>query len=205
MARNTRQVLTDEQQEEALREGIYGREQIAARFGITMSAARRAEPVIRAVARERERAGGKRPRAGSGPPRNWNGTAPKARVRELRGYRAKGTDKYPDLLTLQLRISELSAALASVKVTDYGLDEVSLARLTDIHDDLLALADWMDRTLSAVQGRLSDSEVRRKIAIFRDTTGRTAEEAKAMTALADRLERKLAARLEGPSTRARSR
>jgi bacterioferritin-associated ferredoxin len=202
MARNKRQALSDEQIEEAVQQGIYGREQIAARFGISESAARRAEPVIRAIARERERAGGKRPK-GSSLPRNWNGTPPKARVRELKSYRARGGDTYPGLLTLQLRISELSAALASVRVEDYGLDQVSLARLTDMHDDLLALADWMDRTLSSVQARLSDTEVRAKIAMLRNISGFTEHEAKTRLALADRLERKLGNRLASSPAPAR--
>jgi hypothetical protein len=203
MARNTRQALNDEQIEEAVQQGIYGREQIAARFGISESAARRAEPVIRAIARERERAGGKRPKGSTGPPRNWNGTPPKTRARELRGYRARGTDKYPGLLTVQLRISELSAALGSVRIEEYDLDEVSLARISDIHDDLLALADWMDRAISSIQARLSDAEVRAKIAMLRNISGFTEHEARTRLALADRLERKLGNRLASSPAPAR--
>ena len=197
MARNIRQALSDEHIEEAVREGIYGREQIAARFGITESAARRAEPVIRAIARERERNGGRPPRRGKVPPLNPGGMTPKGRLRELKG--SKKGDAYPRLLAVQMRISELSAALSTVDMAAYGIDEVSIWRVSDIEDDLISLAFWTDRTLGAITGWLGDAEVRKKIRTLRNTSGRTAEEAKAMTALADRLEKKLRNRLTASS------
>ena len=139
-----------------------------------------------------------RPRHEGPPPdgrvRNPDGKTNATRARELRRRRGTG-DGYLELLAVQTRISELCAALESVRVQDYGLDEVSLWRLDDVLDDLLSLRPWLDRTLSAVQGRLGDADVRRKIAKLRDPAGRTAEEADTAARLADRLEQKLSMRL----------
>lgn len=125
--------------------------------------------------------------------RGHNGQTNAGRQRELKGRRK--TDPYLELLKLQLLISQLSAVLEHVNVQDYKLDEVSLWRLNDIHDDLLFLAPWVDRTLGTVTGYLGDADVRARIETLRNVNGRTAEEARGFIKLADSLERKLRNRL----------
>jgi hypothetical protein len=192
-----KQALSDEQVEQAVRLRLDGREQLMSHFGLSASAARRAEPVIKAIIRERDRhAGGEagpRYRKTAGQPRDVNGKTSGTRLRELKARR-KG-DHYPALLAVQLRISELCAALGSVRMADYQLDEVSLWRISDIEDDLLTLTAWLDRVLSEITGRLGDEEIRAKIRIMRDPTGRTPAEAASMQAVAAKLERKLRNRL----------
>jgi hypothetical protein len=195
-AQGSNRALSDEQVEEAVKLRLDGREQLMSHFGLTSSAARRAEPVIRAIIRERDRTSGAdapRYRKTAGPARDINGKTSGTRVRELKARR-KG-DHYPALLAVQLRISELCAALGSVKMADYPLDEVSLWRISDIEDDLLTLTAWTDRALSEITARLGDEEIRAKIRIMRDPTGRTPAEAASMQAVAARLERKLRNRL----------
>jgi hypothetical protein len=189
----SRRALTDKQVEEAVTLRLDGREQLMSHFGLSASAARRAEPVVKAIIRERERASGMLPADEGVEPMHWNRKTTKMRQRELKGRRKM--DPYPGLLRVQMIISDLCAALESVRIGDYHLDEVSLWRITDIYDDLISLGTWTDRTLSAVQGRLDDSEVLAKIAVLRNTNGRTPSEARAMKALADRLEHKLTRRL----------
>jgi hypothetical protein len=189
----SRRALTDKQVEEAVTLRLDGREQLMSHFGLGASAARRAEPVIKAIIRERERASGILPTDEGVEPMHWNRKTTRHRQRELRGR--KKMDPYPELLKVQMLISDLCAALESVRIGDYHLDEVSLWRITDIYDDLISVGAWTDRTLSVVQGRLNDSEVREKIKVLRNTNGRTPSEARAMLALADRLERKLSSRL----------
>jgi hypothetical protein len=125
--------------------------------------------------------------------RGHNGKTNAGRQRELKDRRK--TDPYLELLKLQLLISQLSAVLEHVNVQDYKLDEVGLWRINDIHDDLLFLAPWVDRTLGTVSGYLGDADLRARIAKLRNVDGRTEEEARGFIKLADSLERKLRNRL----------
>ena len=95
-------------------------------------------------------------------------------------------------------ITKLTSLLESLNIEDVGLDEYSLDTVNDLHDDMLFLQDWMDRTVGAVQARLGEYGIREKIASLRAKTvanGCTPEEAGAAQRVADRLERRLQARL----------
>lgn len=144
--------------------------------------------------------GGTRDRAGppdtrDKPPRqrNWNGKSNDKRMRELRAR--KPYEAYNDLTNFQARLAQMCSVLNIWNPEGLDLDEVILWRVSDIHDDLVTLAEWTDRTLSSVQGWLGDRDVREKIAKLRNTTGRTPEEAATALRLAAKLERKLETRL----------
>lgn len=95
-------------------------------------------------------------------------------------------------------ITKLTGLLESLDIEVIGLDEYSLDTVNDLHDDMLFLQDWMDRTVGAVQARLGEYGIRQKIAALRAKTvanGCEAEEAAAAQRVADLLERKLQARL----------
>ena len=130
------------------------------------------------------------------PPRrteNWNGKTNPKRKRELQQKRREGD--YAGLVNTQLQINNLCSALEATELEDFGLDTATLAVVADIHDDLLTLAEWVDRKLHHVGAWLNDVEVRDRIRKLRDTRGRMEEEAATALRLADRLERKLEARL----------
>jgi hypothetical protein len=124
---------------------------------------------------------------------NWNGKTNPKRQRELREQ--KKTGNYAELVRTQLRINELCSALEATTLDDFGLEDATLAVIADIHDDLITLAEWVDRKLHHVGAWLEDVSVRDKIKRLRDTRGRTPEEAATAQRLADRLEHKLEARL----------
>jgi len=129
---------------------------------------------------------------------NWNGKTNASRERELHARKRskqKQPDKYLELLRLNMDISKMTRILEGWHVHEFNLDEESMWLMADIHDDLISLGEWHDRTLSSVQAWLLDVDVREKIAKLRDTRGRTEEEAETALRLADRLERKLEARL----------
>jgi hypothetical protein len=132
-------------------------------------------------------------RPAGGRSRSFNGKTNPGRQRELKDR--KKTDNYLELLKFQLLVSQLSAVLEHINVGDYPLDEVGLWRVNDIHDDLLMLAPWLDRTLGQVTGWLGDADIRARIETLRNVSGRTPEEAKGFLKLADSLERKLKNRL----------
>jgi hypothetical protein len=89
----------------------------------------------------------------------------------------------------------LCSVLDDIHVEDFELGGIGPWQVADIHDDLVTLVDKADRLLSAVQGWLEDGNVRKKIAILRDSSGRSPAEAATAAKMADRLERKLNARL----------
>jgi hypothetical protein len=130
--------------------------------------------------------------------RNWDGKTTAGRARELKERGKPDEAARLAFYQAQVTIAKLNAALESIPLDGYDLDEPTLGWLTDFHDDLVAHAAWTDRTLSVVQNRLGDADVRRKIEILRNPDGRTPEEAEAMARLADRLEAKLGHRLEAP-------
>jgi ParB-like chromosome segregation protein Spo0J len=126
---------------------------------------------------------------------NWNGKTNPTRERELEGRKRKAKGDYVELLKLQLDITRMCRILEGWHLHEYAFNEESAWLMADIHDDLITLGEWHDRSLSAVQAWLLDVDVRSKIDKLRDTTGRTPEEADTARRLADRLERKLEARL----------
>jgi hypothetical protein len=120
--------------------------------------------------------------------KSWNGKSGDKRLRELR---AQGDDDYAALLDVQLRIARAVAVLEDIRVQDYGLDEVSLWKISDLHDDLISLGEWQNRAISAVQAHLGDASVAAKIAKLREHSGRTPAERETAELLAARLEKKL--------------
>jgi hypothetical protein len=97
-------------------------------------------------------------------------------------------------------ISKLTGLLISLNIEDADLDEQGLDVLGDLNDDLLFLDDWIGRSLAAVQGRLGEQELRKKIVALRAKTvanGCTVEEEAAARRAADKLEWRLSARLAG--------
>lgn len=124
---------------------------------------------------------------------NWNGKTNPTRKREIQAEKKKGN--YADLLALLVDMNRACASIESYQPQEFDLDAATIDLIDSFHDDLISLAAWCDRALAATQGWLEDGEVRRKIAALRDTTGRDPEEAASYNRLADKLERKLEARL----------
>jgi hypothetical protein len=96
------------------------------------------------------------------------------------------------------QIGKLTSLLESLDIEDIELDAHSLDTVNDLHDDMLFLQDWMDRTIGAVQGRLGDYGILQKIAALRAKTvanGCEPDEEAAARRAASRLERRLEARL----------
>jgi hypothetical protein len=96
------------------------------------------------------------------------------------------------------QIGKLTSLLESVDIEDIELDQHSLDTVNDLHDDMLFLQDWMDQTIGAVQARLGDYGIRRKIDALRAKTvanGCEPEEEALAQRAASRLERRLEARL----------
>jgi hypothetical protein len=140
------------------------------------------------------RNGGNNPRR----PRNWNGKTNPTRQRELRAERKNGhRDNYNELLKLSLDMNRACSLIESYLplLGDFDIEPTSLDLIDTFHDDLITLAEWVDRALLQTQTWLGDVKVRRKIAALRNTTGRGPEEAASFRALADKLEAKLAALL----------
>lgn len=132
------------------------------------------------------------------PARNWNNKSNAQRSRELLAER-KTSNSYSDLVAAQQRLAQAAVVLESIDIGSYGLSEVGspgLRKVEDLLDDLISLGEWYDRTLLAVLGWLDGVDLHAKIEKLRNTAGRTPEEAKTAERLADRLERKLEARLE---------
>jgi hypothetical protein len=95
-------------------------------------------------------------------------------------------------------ITRLTGLLESLNIEDVDLDEHSLDTVNDLHDDMLFLQDWMDRSIGSVQARLGEHGIRQKIRALRAKTvanGCTPEEEAASQRAADRLEHQLRARL----------
>lgn len=122
--------------------------------------------------------------------RNWNGKSNTRRGQELRA------GDYNELVELQLWMNQMCMRLAATDVDEFGLDDPTLGVVADLHDDLLTLADWVDRSLGKVTSWLSDAEVLDKIEKLERTNGRTPGETKTAQRLANRLRKKLTNRLE---------
>jgi hypothetical protein len=127
------------------------------------------------------------------------------RMHELGGKRAaaRAVGDPIVLWDTATEIGKLTGLLISLDIADIELDEHSLDTVSDLHDDMLFLQDWMEQTIGAVQGRLGEQKVRAKITALRAKTvenGCTAEEAEIAQRTADRLERKLNVKLVGPAS-----
>ena len=127
---------------------------------------------------------------------NWNGTSNDKRQRELRAAKkALTVGNYSTLLRLCVEMNRQSMVIEAYKPEEYAFDEATLMLIDAFHDDLITLATWIERGLFATQAWLTEIRVREKIKALRDTTGRTLEEAETYRRVADKLERKLQARL----------
>jgi hypothetical protein len=129
--------------------------------------------------------------------KNWNGKTNPTREREIRANKKNGTnprpDNYNDLLRLSLDMNRACSIIESYHVEDFDLEATTLDLVDTFHDDLITLAQWVDRAMMATQAWLTDVNVRRKIDTLRNTIGRTPEETESFRRVADKLERKLEA------------
>ena len=119
---------------------------------------------------------------------------------KLREIRKEATGNFSHLLDLQVLMVEMTNKLSRYNVEKMDLDEMeetTVWTLEDLHKDLTEHTVWVERTLTSVQARMSDASVRAKIKQMREgIAGRPAEEIDTARKLADRLERKLDARLK---------
>lgn len=144
-----------------------------------------------AYAAARERLGG---HGKAAPVTNLNGKTTRQRERELKEARRAGA--HTALIEFQVKIAQMCTILEDFNVQEYGTEDVDVWLMTDLLDDLISLGEWHGRQLSAVLGYLNEVDVRSRIAKLRNTAGRTPAEAEVALGLADKLERKLNARLE---------
>jgi hypothetical protein len=132
-----------------------------------------------------------------------NGRGPTATGKRLHqvGQQRAAARKSGDSIVLwdtAYDITKLCGLLQSLNIEDADLDEYGVDVLNDLHDDMLYLQEWMDVTTAAVQARLGEQELRKKIVALRAKTvanGCTPEEEASARRAADRLERRLAAAL----------
>lgn len=137
---------------------------------------------------ETRKNGGKQPSVTTGK------TSPERR-RELERQRREGGD-YSQFLKLAVEVNRMCGVLEDFDPHIYDLgNEPNLHLMTELHDDLLTLQEWMDRQLAAVWGRLQETDLLAKIAKLREVEGRSPQEVETARRLADRLQRKLDARL----------
>jgi ParB-like chromosome segregation protein Spo0J len=116
------------------------------------------------------------------------------RAKELQFQRAQANSK---LLEVQVILNRLCRQIEDVDVVDLiDLDGIgNLALVSDLHDDLLMLAEWTDRGINKVQSRLDERTVLDKISKLENTNGRPPAEIAVARKLAKRLRRKLENRL----------
>jgi len=101
-----------------------------------------------------------------------------------------------ELQTVQFTIVKLWGALEGLDLGEQvDLDGYAVSLLLDLHDDLIAMGGWWDRSLREVEARLSDVDIRAKIAVLRDASGRTEAEAETAERMAEKLEQHLEQRL----------
>jgi hypothetical protein len=100
----------------------------------------------------------------------------------------------------ELQFKVLEPILADI-CGGHELDELEQDMAAGIYEELVWLAGILDQAVSAVSARISDQVVLDKIAILRNTSGRTPEEAKTAQRIADKLEWRLKNRVEaaGPA------
>lgn len=129
--------------------------------------------------------------------------SPQARMRELKAQRKNGSD---DLLELQglmvdlvhalVPVSRLTDSVAAIEYEKFNdLNDYTAERLTDLYADMVMLGEWWQRVIGPVQARIKDGDVRRKIKVLRDPSGRTEPEYDTSCKIADILESKLQNRL----------
>jgi hypothetical protein len=136
--------------------------------------------------------------------RSWAEARNGKRLHEVGGKRAEARDAGdPTVLwDTATEIGKLSGLMISLDIADIELDEYSLDTVSDLHDDLLFLQDWMEQAMGVIQGKLGEQKLRWKIAALRAKTvanGCDPEEAASAQRAADRLERKLNMKLVGPT------
>jgi hypothetical protein len=125
-----------------------------------------------------------------GRPKNWDGKSNDWHLRELAAMKAK-----PRQVRLIGEYYKMGSVLEDISPADFDLQGVTAWEAGLVLDSLITLGEWIDRTTSGLQGWLDDGDVRAKIAILRDASGRTAEEATTAARIADRLELRLVSRL----------
>lgn len=109
--------------------------------------------------------------------------------------RQKRDGKYLELSDLQREISETCDKFASMNIRDFSLAGVSLYWIQQILEDLDYLRNNVDRSAMGILAYIDDDKILQKIRQLRETKGRTLPEAKSMEERADRLEKRLQARL----------
>ena len=179
----------------ALRAEIYKRlragkptrfRQLMTQFSMSQRFVQQQVAVVKALL-EAER---QQPASPGSRPRDHAGKSNAMRARQ--GFGATLTD-------VLVRMNQATLIFEDVAMTDLDLDHQDLDDVALLYDLLLTMGIWHDRALSAVQGWMTDGNVRARIAKLRDTTGRTPEEIAAFERVAKRLERKLAMRLAASS------
>ncbi len=113
---------------------------------------------------------------------------PKYAGKRLRDLAAKRRNGGSDLVDLQYRVMQLTSILESVDVGSYDLGDPE--EVGELHDDLVELQLWMDRSIALASARLDDAAFEAKIARMRDPSGRGEFERQTANALADKLERR---------------
>jgi hypothetical protein len=132
----------------------------------------------------------------NGHQRNPSGRSHAQRHRQLRERQKCGS--YNELVRLQQAISDASKRLTFVRLADYGLTNVNVWAIEDLHADLMDLWAWADHALGETGGWLGEMPVRQRIAHLRNRTvanGAFPSEEEQAIKLADTLERKLNNRL----------
>lgn len=116
------------------------------------------------------------------------------RLREIAAEK-KAVDPH-HLVHVQYELMKLTSLIESINVEDMPLDEISVESMREVYDDLLEMWSWVDHTLSSIQSRLHEADVRAKIRHMREEAypGPEGENARR---LADVLERKLENKIEG--------
>jgi|GEM_PF-4818074 len=101
---------------------------------------------------------------------------------------------------MSYEITKLTSSLIMFDIDRVGLDQEGQDIIDDLLDNLLALQEWQERALGAVQGRLGDQRILEKIAALEAKTvanGCTPEEEASAQLKARILRRKHVARLAG--------
>jgi len=188
----------------ALRAEIYKRlragkptrfRQLMTQFSMSQRFVQQQVAVVKALLeaeRQQPASPGSRPRDHAGKSNAMWGRELRARKRARQGFGATLTD-------VLVRMNQATLIFEDVAMTDLDLEHQDLDDVALLYDLLLTMGIWHDRALSAVQGWMTDGNVRARIAKLRDTTGRTPEEIAAFERVAKRLERKLAMRLAASS------
>jgi hypothetical protein len=129
---------------------------------------------------------------------NWDAARAGKRLYQIGQKRAAARrDNDPAVIwDTAFQVSKLAWLLMSLNLDDLDLDEEGLDILSDLDNDLLYLQDWTSTILAAVEARLGEQELRKKIAGLEAKTvanGCTPEEEAAARRIASRMRRRLEA------------